>query len=187
MKKGQQKEQIVYMDRESYVRYLADLDKLIEEKKAIDRQGSEVHKKGTDFAWDNTEFMYLEGRSNRYAAEIKRRRLNLANIVILNHQDNEELVDFGDVLRLSLYDQYGNDEIIGKLVGDAHPGNENSEYVEISGNGLIGALIYGKKVGETISYVADDITCYVQIVEKLNNKKEEKETCFVKKLERKDN
>lgn len=180
------KEQIVYMDIESYNRYLEDLEKLIEEKKSIDKQRSEVHKKGTDVAWDNAEFMYLERKSNRYAAEIKRRRLNLGNIVILKHQEDEELVDFGDILRLSLYDQFGNDEIIGKLVGDAKVSKDNSDYVEISGNGLIGALIYGKKVGETISYVANDITCYVQIIEKLNNKMQEKGTVLTKKLEKND-
>lgn len=181
-----EEQKIIYMDIESYEQYIEDIDKLIEQKKTLTKKKNEVHKSGTDVAWDNAEYLNLESECERLSVEIQRRRLNLGNIVILKHQNNNQIVDLGDVLRLNIIDQYGNDEIIGRLVGDAKP-NQDSEYLDISVNSLIGRLIYGKKIQETISYETNGVTCCVQIKEKLNIQKEEQKTGTVKKLEKKTN
>ena len=178
------KDKKIYMERESYERYLNGIEELIEEKKQVDLKMAQVHKKGTAEAWDNAEFEEYREESFRLGTEIINRRLSLSDIIVVDSQNNEELVGFGDILRLNLFDQYGNDEIIGKLVGDAKKSSMDSDYLEISANGLVGSLIYGKKVGEKISYIVDGFTCYVQIIEKLNNKKETKKTNNVKKLEK---
>lgn len=171
----------IYMDVYSYNRYLEGINKLIEDKKIVDYKMGLSHKRGTEESWDNAEYDELKEESFRLQTEINNRRLSLVDIVIVDYQNNEEIVDFGDVLRLTLVDQYGTDEIVGKLVGDAKKCAADSEYLEISVNGLVGSLIYGKKVGEKVSYVVDDFTCYVHIMEKVNVKQEVK-TGMTKKL-----
>ena len=54
-----------------------------------------------------------------------------------------------------------------KLIGNAKH-DESKGYLEISVNATVGSLIYGKKVGEKISYNLNGEVCYVEILEKLD-------------------
>ena len=179
-----EKDKKIYMDAVSYERYLIDIDKLIEDKKKIEQRMGAVHKKGTEDSWDNAEYDELVEESFRLTTEINNRRLRLCDIVVVDYQNNENLVDFGDVLKLTIVDQYGTDIIVGKLVGDAKKVTADSEYLEISANGIVGSLIYGKKIGDKVSYVVDGVACSVNIMEKVKVKKEDK-SAKTKKLTKK--
>lgn len=167
MKKEQQKK--YYLDKESYDNLLYQNEKLEEELRQLNYQRGEAHKKGTGVAWDGAEFSTLEARINVVKDQLNR-NLNIINSAILIENKNTDgTIDIGDILRLNIiYSKDDSEEFIGKLVGFAS--KTNGEYEEISVNGPVGAAIYGKNIGETISYNVAGRSYNVEILERIKEK-----------------
>lgn len=160
-------DQVIYMDPMSYERYLMDIENLKNELREQELSKKDVFRKSNIESWNNAEFNVVSDYTDRLNTEIKRRELLLNSIVIVDKKNDADVVGFGDVLVLYICDQYGEDEFVAKLVGDAQ--NVNTEdYIEISMNAFVGSLIYGKKIGEVIPYVRDGYNCYIKVLRKLN-------------------
>lgn len=158
----------VFMDKEGYERLLLDIECLKEELKKINRGRGIIHKAGEGDSWDSTEFSNLEMSVRVLANEIRRRQLFLDKVVILEKQNLENCVDFDDILRLNfIYSEDDTEELIIKLVGTALCDSNNS-YEEVSINSPVGMAIYGKQIGERVSYQVETRTFNVEILEKLN-------------------
>ena len=178
MKDNNKNDDIIYMDEDSYKRWLIEIENLKWEKSVANLERSKVCKRGTDIAWDNAEFNELERYISVLDDSIKSRELFLDKVIIVKRKNIDGVVDFGDVLRLNISDEFGDEEIIVKLVGDTH---YKDVYTEISCNSLIGALIYGKKIGTKVSYKINGMDCFIEILEKIDLD-EEKKKGITKKL-----
>lgn len=170
----------ILVDQASYDRLANEIQKLEEVIKKCNLNRSLVHKGGTETSWDDAEFNLIEEEVKILENEILRSKNLLNNCVIVKKSSNEDIVNLGDIVKLNIVDEYGDDIIYGKLVGIAKCDQEHY-YEEISVNGLIGSLIFGRTIGEKISYEFNGVSCSVEIIAKLNHVKKDKKNKTLKK------
>lgn len=168
------------VDKDSYDRLNKEIVDLEERIKKLNLSKSSVHKAGTDVAWDSAEFKIIEEEIATLRCSLNQSRQKLAFCVIVEESSNENIVNLGDVVKLNIIDEYGNDEIIGKLVG-IYKHNDSARYGEISVNSMLGSLIFGRTIGEKISYEVNNVPCSVEIKAKLGYvKKDDKSKTLTK-------
>lgn len=147
-----------------------DIERLEKNKKIINKARGEVHKKGTDQAWDNTEFIYLEQAIESINSDIAERKLILKNVLArMKNLDvvSEDAVNLGDILRLRIsFSEEEMDELYVKLVAVSGY-DTSSDYEEASIGSPLGMAIFGRKVGEQALYKVGESVCSVEILEKI--------------------
>ena len=124
----------ILVDEESYNRLENEIKKLEEAIKKCNLNRTLVHRGRTETSWDDVEFSLIEEEVKILENEIARNKNLLNNCVIVKKSNNEDIVNLGDVVKLNIVDEYGDDVIYGKLVGIAKC-NPEEKYEEISVNG----------------------------------------------------
>ena len=161
-------EQKFYIDEEGYQQILSSITRDMEEIRKIDRSRSEVHKKGTDEAWDNIEFLDLERTRQVIKNRIQQNRNFLNNATVIKRQESNEMIELGDVVKINLFfSEEDKEEIWIKLVGTTNH-DLNHDYQETSINSPVGSAIYRRKIGEKVSCQINNSLCFIEILEKLN-------------------
>lgn len=147
-----------------------DIERLEKNKRIINKARGDVHKRGTDQAWDNTEFIYLEQAIESINSDIAERKLILKNVLVrMNMLDvvSEEAVNLGDILKLRIsFSEEEMDELFVKLVAVSGY-DSSSDYEETSIGSPLGMAIFGRKVGEQVLYKVGKSVCSVEILEKV--------------------
>lgn len=155
----------LFIDQKGYDRLTKEIEQLREELNRINRERSS-HKRGTE-----AEFAQLEGAVRTINNVIYMNEKILRNAVIIERNNQTDTVDLDDILRLHMTyvtkDDYEEEELFIKLVGNFQY-DDSKPYEEASINSSVGSAIYGKKIGEEVSYKVGKRTCHVKILEKLS-------------------
>lgn len=151
----------IYLDHKGYDKLLLEIRLLNKKLKQI--RSSKVAEGQFNYS------VSKEDNSNEFALtsmlEMKMDILNRA--VIVERAADEGTIDINDCVKLSLsYNQEEETETIVKLIGSASP-DILAEVSEISLNSPLGKAIYGKTVGDEVSYKTSDGFCRGRIVEKI--------------------
>lgn len=161
----------IYLDKNGYNEMLGQIEELKEEIKKNDLGRKEAFDAGAGDGWDSPEFEEIERTSFRLSSELKRMYEVLSRVVIVEKQDNEDIVDIGDIVLLGVEFNKGDiEESAYKLTGGS--GDLFKEIPEISINSPMGAAIYKKHVGDTCSYTVRDREISVFIKNKMNELEE---------------
>ena len=186
MKNNMDKANVLYIDKEGYERIFLTIEHLKEELRAVNRSRGNAHKSGTDVAWDGNELRDIERTVTIIKNAISINESILQNAIIIEKNNATDTIDLNDILRLSMTyvedDIIDTEEIIIILVGSAKY-DEDKCYIETSINSMVGSLVYGKKIGDEVSYKNGKIDCKIKILEKLNLE-QEKSTGITKQLKK---
>ena len=146
-------------------------DKLENLKKEFDLNEKQMsvayHNSNGDGAHDNAEFEYLLANERRLARAIDELALKIKNVEIIETiVMSEEIVNIGDTIEMEIYHEKNNSDIVTiLLVG----GDGNIFEGKVSINSPLGKAIYGKKVGELVTYNVAAKDMNAKIVKKLTN------------------
>lgn len=162
----------IKMTKEGLLELQQKLEKLKIEFDQNEKQMSEAyHNSNGDGAHDNAEFEYLLDKERRLARTIDELVLKIKNVEIIEiDQKEEQIINIGDTVELEIYRETNNPDIMTiLLVG----GDGNIFEGKISINSPLGKAIYGRKVGELVTYNAASKDMTAKIVKKLSitNKK----------------
>ena len=166
----------IYIDREGYKKLEVKIEK-------IGLKILEVVHKLRD-ASDEESRQLLLAHQRELKEERKALLSKLNHFSIINVENNEEIVGIGDVLRVRfVYGVDDEEEIVIKLVGNATV-SEDTGYEEASIYGLVGRIICGKKIGETVFVPEKGFS--ISLIEKVVLKKKKKKNLgYVRSLKKK--
>ena len=121
-----------------------------------------------DGAHDNAEFEFLLAKERMLVSQINEQINKINNVEIIEVVEMEEdCVNIGDTIDINmLFDLNDEEEITIELVG-----SEYSTEGEVSINSPLGKAIYGKKIGDMVSYNVNDNEIVVKILRKTNVRK----------------
>lgn len=160
----QKEEDIIYLDEEGYKDYLTKIDNLMINLGRVEERLSEKNK-NSDFV-DNYDDLSLYRKELKKQIRIKRD--NISKIRIIEKQNNEDIMDVGDVVRiLTYYDEDAEEEIFELVTGDS---NIHTNPEKLSINSPKGEVIYKAKIGDVGYYKVNKEKIKVEIKEKLNVK-----------------
>lgn len=127
------------------------------------------HNSSGDGPHDNAEFEDLLRQARMKAKEIQNLQQLLQNIEIIEVKDmGEEYVNIDDIIDANfIFAPDDEEEMTIQLVG----GNGNSSKNQFSINSPVGKAIYGKKIGETVFYEANNNKIAVNLIRKVKVKK----------------
>jgi len=155
-----------YIDEESYKRIEKKIVGLTDK---IDKLNLQIK----DASDSETRKILLDSKKS-LKVELTQLKKELNCFQVVNRQNNDNIVEIGDILRLKLiFSDDDIEEIVGKLVGNASV-SADSRYEEVSVYGPVGSAIYGKNIGDTI-FVKEKSFC-VEIMEKLIFEQEKNST-----------
>lgn len=145
----------IYLDQDGYNALLESVEKLKAELQENNLGRREAFNAGAGDGWDSPEFEEIERENTRITGEIQRRYEELERVVIIEKQNNQEIIDIGDVVSIDIITSPDSKtEMTLKLVGST--GNFDAEIQEVSVNSPLGSAIYQKKVGDTGTYLVND-------------------------------
>lgn len=154
------------MDQEHYNKILLEIEELKRKRNDINSGRKEAWDASAGDGWDSPEFEEIERQEAMVVGEIASRLATLENAIIVEKQDDENIVDIGDIVRLSIdFGRGDEEENIYKLTGGES--GDIDGLIHISINSPMGASIYQKNVGATTGYQVNDRKFKVQILEKL--------------------
>ena len=163
----------VYMDRECYERILKKVELESIELDEIRRSKGNCKHVGTYENWDSTDLLETLKAQNVVENMININKAIIDNAVIIERKYEEDIVELGDVIRINIIEDNEVEELIIKLVG-APEYNYSTDRIyqeEISYATPIGKAIYGKRIGEKVTCNNRKNCIYIEILEKLTNKK----------------
>ena len=161
----QKEEDIIYLDEEGYKDYLTKIDNLMINLGRVEERLSEKNK-NSDFI-DNYDDLSLYRKELK--KQIRKKRDNISKIKIIEKQNNEDIMDVGDVVKILAY--YDIDDIVEEVyelvTGDS---NIHTNPEKLSINSPKGEVIYKSKIGDVGYYKVNKEKIKVEIKEKLNVK-----------------
>jgi len=154
------------------------------ELRKLDLKRGTVHKKGTDIAWDDDEFVELEKERQLLQNSISINQKILDNAIIVQKKGINDQIDFGDIVRIKFH--FSEDDIeeeVIKLVGTTTH-DLNPDYQETSITSPVGMAVFERKIGETVTCQINKVNCSIEILEKLSleEKKQNIKTKTLKKI-----
>lgn len=162
------KNDVLYLDKEGYEKYLEEIEKIKEELRIVNAGRKNAFDAGAGDGWDCPEFEDIERQSARLTGELNHRYKELSKIVIVEKHNKEDQIDIGDIVVVNMiFSEDDSEEMTFKLVGMS--GNLNAEITEVSINSPLGMSIYEKKVGDTCVYKVGNNEVSVFIKSKLEN------------------
>ena len=157
----------IYLSQEGYNKILKEIDELKEELKKNNSGRREAFDASAGDGWDSPEFEEIERNEIRIMGEIKRKYEQLEMVEIVEKDENSELIDIDDILKIDMiYSPDDIEELIVKLVGGS--AELSMDYQEVSINSPLGKAIYKKKIGEKYSYMVNNNQFDVLVKEKIN-------------------
>ena len=173
-----------YVDKKGYQKLLEEVEeadrKLREHRKT---RGDSYSSSAGDGWHDNFDFEEMERQERLLSGDLQTKQKRLKNAIIVDKQDNENVVDIGDVLSLTLI--FGEDDEetdIYKLSG-TEAFSKDEDYNIVSINSPLGQAIYLKPIGEVVKYKVNGNSFDVRINEKVLNE-EKQETKVLNKVKK---
>ena len=177
----------IYLTQEGYNQYVQEIDELHSKLSSSSRDKSDSYRSAVGDGWhDNFAFESAKREELTIIKQLEEKISGLGRIVIIDNELSEndlDVVQIGDVIQLVVNTATGKSiEQIIKLIGsenikaDVYP-------KEISINSPLGNAIYGKQVGEEVSYKVNTKELSALIKSKINEKdyNVDEQTSFVKK------
>lgn len=158
-------EEIIYLDKEGYENYLISIENLVNNLTMVEKEMN-LAKENNDVS----KYRDLLELKENMKARITKLKNDLTKIKIIEKNDNEEILDIGDVVKIRSY--YSKDEVeeeICELV--AGRSDCTTEIEKLSINSPKGEKLYGAKVGSTKYYQIGRDNIRVDILEKIKVKK----------------
>ena len=163
---------------EDYLKAIAEKEKQLAELRMY--KGTEAIYQGDNWH-DNPTLYQTELKENSLMVEIADMKSRLQNAEIVESDENEEIIDVGDVVKVDMiFSEDDREEEIFKLV--ATTPNFDAGIDEVSINSPVGTAIYHKKVGEITTYKVEGRMFTLQIKGKVTDL--EQEEGFEKKKNR---
>lgn len=174
-----EKREIIYLDEEGYSKYIEEIKETREELAKIKASKHDAYNAtSSNSLGDNFDFEETERLEVMLLGQLKRKIEGLQDIIIITEEGKkEDLVNLNDCVELSLFfkkDYKETDKY--KLVAYREAGNNDDEYMPISLSSPIGKAIYGRKIGETISYSvgSDEFQVKIETIEREEEKKQKR-------------
>lgn len=171
----------IYLDQQGYANLLENIERVKAKLNETSKERKDAFDAGAGDGWDSPEFEEIERKERMILGELQRCYDELSRVVIIERQNDSDIVDIGDIVRVDMY--YSADDFeeqLFKLVGRTPDFDLTAEIQEISVNSPIGNSIYKRKVGDSCSYSVDNRQFTVLIKEKLDLSKQQ--DGFAKKL-----
>lgn len=117
---------------------------------------------------DNAEFEELLRQANMKATEIKKLKVEIENIELIERMEmDENCINIDDIIDINCIFAPDDEEMMTiQLVG----GSGNSLKNQFSINSPLGQAIYGRKIGETVFYEANKNKVEVSLLRKIKTK-----------------
>lgn len=155
----------IYLDEIGYKEYISKTESLEKELDLVNAQISEIILKGQKEAV-NSDFERLKLAKKNLQETIETRRRDVHRIVIVEREENSNLLDIGDVVKVKMVFPNGEEaEDTFELV--AGENDFSGDIPKISINKPLGKCVYRKNVGETDSYDIKDGKVMVTSLEKV--------------------
>ena len=176
----------IYLTQEGYNQYVQEIEELHSKLSSSSRDKSDSYRSAVGDGWhDNFAFESAKREELTIIKQLEEKISGLGRIVIIDDEldDNLDVIQIGDVVQLVVNTPTGKSvEQIIKLIGsenikaDVYP-------KEISINSPLGSAIYGKQIGEEISYTVNSKELSALIKSKINEKdyNADEQTSVVKK------
>lgn len=152
------------LTKEGYDEFLEEIEKLNNKIYEIGLIKKEANEQAPGDGWHDN-FLYED--AVRQEKEVMHRISSLQkmkkDIKIIHKQQNKQLIDIDDIIKLEIEYKTDDKEIEEfKLVGNNIAKSDN----EITINSPLGRAIYLKKVNDKVKYKVNDNYIYVHILEK---------------------
>lgn len=173
-----------YVDNKGYQKLVEDVAEAERKLKNHRKTRGDSYSSSAGDGWhDNFDFEEMERQERLLSGDLQTKQERLKKAVIVDKQDNENVVDIGDVLSLTLiFDENDEETDIYKLSGtEAFSKDENYNIVSI--NSPLGQAIYLKPIGEVVKYKVNGNSFDVRINEKVLNE-EKQETKVLNKVKK---
>lgn len=170
-----------YVDNRGYQKLLEEVEKAERKLKNHRKTRGDSYSSSAGDGWhDNFDFEEMERQERLLNGDLQIKQERLKKAVIVDKQDNENIVDIGDVLSLTLI--FGEDDEetdVYKLSG-TEAFNKDENYNIVSINSPLGQAIYLKPIGETVKYNVNGNTFDVKINEKILEEEKQENKVFKK-------
>lgn len=169
------------LDQAGYNQFLLEIEKIEKELGDIRRyKGEDAIFQGDN--WHDNPTLYqaemVERNLMLRLSEMKQQLLEIEIVEKQTHDDN--IVDIGDVLKITMLFGTEEEDEIFKLVGSS--ANFGADISEVSINSPLGASIYGQTVGTKVSYRVNEREISAIIKEKIDlTKNQDDKTRTLKK------
>jgi len=164
----------IYLDQKGYDNLLKNIERLKEDLHKNNVGRKEAFDAGAGDGWDSPEFEEIERKERLILGELQRCYDELSRATIIERQNNSDIVDVGDIIKVDMYFSEDDfEEHIFKLVGGAPTLDLTSNIQEVSINSPMGKAIYKKEIGANCSYTVNDEQITILIKEKIDLSKEE--------------
>ena len=157
------------MTKEGLESQYEKLSKLEHEAQELDKAMTKSCQNSSgDGPHDNAEFEDLLRQANMKAREIRTLRQEIGNVeVIENLFLGEDFINIDDIVDANfIFGPEDEEEMTVQLVG----GIGNSLKNQISVNSPLGKAIYGKKIGDNVSYIVNQNKIEVNLLRKVKVK-----------------
>lgn len=164
----------IYLDQAGYQQYLKEIEEIKDKIKKSGKQKSSAFESAVGDGWhDNFDFEEAKREELKLSGMLQSKLDGLSRIIIVEHAMESDLVDINDYVTVESSSKGENlGEMIFKLVASSIP-NLDGDVFEISINSPLGKAVYQKKIGESASYIVNDRTFDVVIINKSKTLKEE--------------
>lgn len=160
----QEDNKIIYLDKEGYQEYKNSIDNLLVNLGRIEERMNVVKENGNAL----NEYEELLDMKERLKERILEKRNNLSKIKIVENNNDENILNIGDVVKIMTYYPDETVEEIYELVSGES--DINSEIEKLSINSPKGKILYGASIGSSDFFPLSNEKIKVDILEKLNIK-----------------
>ena len=165
----------VYVDQEGYNKLLKELEDLQQELLENNAIKADAYENAGDGWHDNFSFEEATRREHMLMGQIEQLRKSIANAVVIEKTENDEIIDIGDII-----------DVATKLNGEQLPdysfqlvagsGDSLEDLPKISINSPLGNAVYQKKVGDAANYKVDGRLFDILILSKQKGQKEKEKS-----------
>lgn len=175
-------EENLKLNKQGYEDYLKAIEKKEAELAAVRKyKGTDAIYQGDNWH-DNPTLYQTEAQEMNIMKEIAEMKYRLQKAEIVENLGDETLIDIGDVVKADMIMPNNNRrENLFKIVATSPSTDKNAQIKEVSINSPIGAAVYHKKIGDTVTYKVGDRVFTLEIKEKLNLDLEEEKTLTKKR------
>ena len=158
----QEDNNIIYLDKEGYQEYKNYIDNLLVNLGRIEERMNIVKENGNAL----NEYEELLAMKERLKERILEKRNKLSKIVVVKSNENENVLNIGDVVKImTYYDDETVEEIYELVSGES---DIFSDIEKLSINSPKGKILYGASIGSSNYFSIGKENIKVDILEKIN-------------------
>ncbi len=160
----------IYVTKEGYEEFFAELEKRKEEFMTNSSSGSKMYQDAVGDSWhDNFDFENSMREENKIASSVDKMLRDVKRLVIVEEKQVKNLVNINDTIRVILeFSEGDTEEEIIKLTGRYIPKIHTDSVLEVTLNSPVGRAIYQSKIPSTTYYEINNQQVKIKILEKLN-------------------